>query len=66
MPQATLTDHTPVAQAIDWCARDSVAAAYDDWSDHLARFHESESLMFWADSGTVPEHVAADYREATA
>jgi len=66
MPQATLTDHDPVTQATEWCVRDSVAAAYDDRSDHLARFHESEALMFWAADESVPEHVANDYREVNA
>jgi hypothetical protein len=59
-------DSDDVEQVVDWCARDSVAAAYDDWSDHLAYFHEGEALMFWADSGTVPGHVADDYKEVAA
>ena len=64
MTQQTLTDHDPVTQAQEWGARDSVAAAYErDWSVHLVRFHTVSALSFWADSGTVPEHVADDYRE---
>jgi hypothetical protein len=54
MMQQTLTDHDPVAQATEWCVRDSVAAAYNEFNDHLARFDEYNALTFWVD-GEIPE-----------
>ena len=53
-PRTETNDHT---EAIDWIVRDSVALAYDDWSDHLAHWDEADFLCLWS-AGLVDSEVA--------
>ena len=65
MAQATLADvaHEPRTEtdshteAIDWIVRDSVELAYDDWSDHMPLWDETDFLALWS-AGLVDSEVA--------
>ena len=53
-PQTETADHT---EAIDWIVRDSVKLAYDDWSDHMPLWDETDFLCLWS-AGLVDSEVA--------